>query len=157
MNKLNQCQTSPDCKALQCPSQSHVYFPSCLILFLTELHLSALPSTNYSLSFLVLCFTLDILCSVTLLREQFRASIAKQLHYFRLLIQTHPFNCRSFENYFKKNHYLVLGSPMTAEPPLQGGKDLVNSYGLSDSPCYVCFLSFSFLLRESLLSHRNII
>lgn len=46
---------------------------------------------------------------------------------------------------------------MTAEPPLQV-LDLVDSYGLSDSPCYVCFLPFSpLMLRESLFSHKNVI
>lgn len=58
--------------------------------------------------FFVLCFTLDILCSVTLLREQCKASIAKQLHYFRLLILTHPLCCRSFENDKKKKSLSCL-------------------------------------------------
>lgn len=107
-----------------------------------------------SSSFLVLCFTLDILCPETLLREQCKASVAKQSHYFRLLIPTRPLCCRSFEN-DEKNHYLILASPMT-EPPIQV-LDLVNSYGLSDSPCYLSFLPFSpLLLRESLFSHENV-
>lgn len=46
---------------------------------------------------------------------------------------------------------------MTAKPPLQV-LDLVNSYGLNYSPCYLCFLPFStLLLGENLLSHKNVI
>lgn len=119
--------------------------------------ITALPSTNCIFKFFCALFYFRHFMLRDFIKRAMKASIAKQLHYFRLLILTHPLCCRSFENYKKKNHYLVLASPMTAEPSSQVS-DLVNPYGLSDSPCYLSFLPFSpLLLRESLFSHENVI
>lgn len=64
-----------------------------------------------------------MLCFMMFLSRQCKARTVKQLCYFRLFILTHPLCCRFFVK--GRNHYLVLASPMNAEPPLWV-LDLVN-------------------------------